>query len=109
MRSFMVFALGATFSLVLAGTSPAEILSEQVARLEREVAALKDQTNHVATSGPKGAKGEKGDKGERGPKGERGEQGLPGPKGDKGEPGPAGIVPAVSLPGIQLAATTTSQ
>ncbi len=107
MRMFMAVALVATFFLMSAGTAPAETLSEQVARIEREIAALKDQTKPVATSGPRGPKGEKGDKGERGPQGERGETGPLGPKGDKGDPGIAGFVPAAALPVFQLAAVAS--
>ena len=107
MRMFMAIALVATFFLMSAGAAPAETLSEQVARIERELATLKDQTKPVATSGPRGPKGEKGDKGERGPQGEGGETGPPGPKGDKGDPGIAGFVPAAAPPVFQFAAVAS--
>jgi hypothetical protein len=69
----------------------AESLPEQVARLEKELAALKE---HVQRMTPRpGQAGTKGDKGERGL------QGPPGAKGDKGEPGPAG---ALAIPGVSF-------
>jgi hypothetical protein len=63
----------------------AETLPEQVARLERELKALKQKIERSTASGSQGPKGSKG---------ERGEQGPPGRKGDKGDPG------TLSIPGI---------
>jgi collagen triple helix repeat protein len=69
----------------------AEVLPDRVARLEKELASLKQQIERAtAPSGQQGAKGSKG---------ERGEQGPPGQKGDKGNPGPPG---ALSIPGISF-------
>ena len=59
-----------------------ENLPEQVARLERELNALKREVSEAVTV--------KGDPGPQGPAGPKGEKGDPSPKGEKGDQGPAG-------------------
>lgn len=88
MRRFMSVALIVAFFLTSARAVPAEPLSEQVARLQRELTALQQQVERMA-----------GTAGQRGPQGERGPQGPAGARGDKGEPGPAGTF---SIPGVSF-------
>lgn len=66
----------------------AESLPEQVARLQRELAALKQKIDRVAGNPP-----------QRGARGERGEPGQPGPPGPRGAQGSPG---ALSVPGISF-------
>jgi hypothetical protein len=100
MRRFVTVALVAAFFLASARAALAETLSDQVARLERELAALKQQIERTAgTPAQRGATGEKGSPGPKGP------QGPPGPKGDKGEPGP----PATLGENLELRNRSNSQ
>ena len=90
MSSRMTTGLLAFLFLISTGASAlTEVLPDRVARLERELAVLKQEIERVtAPSDRQGAKGSKG---------ERGEQGPPGQKGNKGDPGPPGTL---SVPGI---------
>jgi len=83
----------AMFFLAWSGTlAYSESLPEAVDRLERELAALKQQ---VEKSKP----GTQGTKGTQGQPGARGEKGPPGPKGDKGDPGTFGLERINFFPG----------
>lgn len=91
-----VVALIVTFLISTGAGAQSESLPEKVARLERELTALKEQVKRAATA-PGQASGVKGERGERGP------QGPPGPKGSKGDPGHSGS-PAV--PGVSISQAT---